>query len=225
MKNVSHLQGATILKTALAIIVLGAAFFLPAGSLDYWNAWVYLGVVFIPGFFVIIYFLKNSPKLLERRMRFKEKIREQKIIITVSNIILSVGFLIPGFDYRYHWSAVPLPFVIVSDVMVLLGFAIVALTFRENSYASRIIEVEKGQKLITTGPYSVVRHPMYMGVLLSMLFTPLALGSYWGLVTFVPTAIIVALRTLNEEKLMMRMLHGYREYARKVKYRIVPFVW
>ncbi|MCX6820447.1 MAG: isoprenylcysteine carboxylmethyltransferase family protein [Candidatus Aenigmarchaeota archaeon] len=209
----------------MAVAVLCAAFFLPAGSLGYWQAWAYLGVVFIPGFFVIIYFVKRDPKLLERRMRFKEKIREQKIIITVSNIIFSIGFLIPGLDYRYHWSVVPVPLVIISDMMVLLGFMIVALVFRENSYASRIIQVEKDQKLITTGPYSIVRHPMYLGVLLAMLFTPLALGSYWGLVAFAPTAIIVALRTLNEEKVMMRKLPGYRAYARKVRYRIVPFVW
>ena len=180
---------------------------------------------FLPLFFAVPYFLKNDPGLLERRMKMREKIGEQKQIILLSSIIFLVGFLIPGLDYRYQWSDVPVVLVLAADVMIFLGYSIAFLTLRENSFASRIIEVEPGQQVISTGPYAVIRHPMYAGVLLMFLFTPLALGSYWAMVVFIPLVVIIVFRILNEEEVLSRDLAGYQEYCSKVRYRLVPCVW
>lgn len=146
-----------ILRFIMAPIFLGLMLFLPAGSLDYWQAWIYCGVLLIPVSFVVLYFLKKDPALLERRMRMKEKEDKQKTIVKLGIIIFFIGFLIPGLDYRYHWSNVPVYLVIAANAIVLSGYIFVFLVFRENSYASRIIEVEKDQKVITTGPYAIVR--------------------------------------------------------------------
>ncbi len=213
------------LLAPLAFILIGLVLFLPAGSLDYWQAWLYLGVLFIPFTLVIVYFLKRDPGLLERRMRFKEKEAQQKKIINLATLFFLIGFLMPGLDHRYGWSHVPAVIVILSDIMIVLGYLLIFLVFKENSYASRIVEVEKGQKVITTGPYSVIRHPMYAGVILMYIFTPLALGSFWALVFFVPVIPTVILRTLNEEAVLSRGLKGYKEYMKKVRYRLIPYVW
>lgn len=209
----------------LGVIVVGLMLFLPAGSLKYWQAWVFIGILFIPCIFVALYFLKHDPELLVRRMRFKEKEVQQKTIIKIANLFFLIGFLIPGLDYRYGWSNVSSPVVILSDAIIFLGYLIVFFVFKENSYTSRIIEVEKEQKLITTGPYSVIRHPMYAGVILMIIFMPIALGSYWALMFFVPVIALVILRIFNEEEVLLRDLKGYSEYVKKVKYRLIPCVW
>lgn len=213
------------LISLLALIVLGLMLFLPAGSFDYWQAWVFLGTLFIPVFFAVLYFLKHDPKLLERRMQYKEKEIKQKTIIKVATLSFFLGFLIPGLDYHYAWSSVPTGLVIVSDLIIFLSYLLVFFVFKENSYASRIIEVEKGQKVISTGPYSVIRHPMYVGVTLMYLFVPTALGSYWALIFFLPIIPIIIFRTLDEERLLLKDLEGYKEYCKKVKYRIIPRIW
>lgn len=158
-------------------------------------------------------------------MRMREKEEKQKSIQIFTTIFFFIGFIIPGLDYRYHWSNVPVILVIAANAIVLSGYIFVFFVFRENSYASRIIEVEKGQKVITTGPYALVRHPMYLGVLLMFLFTPLALGSYWALFFFLPLLPLIVLRILNEEEVLLRELPGYEEYCMKTKYRLIPFIW
>lgn len=204
---------------------MGLMLFLPAGSLDFWQAWIYLAVLIIPVSIVVFYFLKYDPELLERRMRLKEKEEKQKTIVKLGIIIFFIGFIIPGLDYRYHWSNVPVYLVIAANAFVLSGYIFFFLVFRENSYASRIIEVEKGQQVITTGPYAIVRHPMYLGVLVMYLFTPLALGSYWAIIFFLPLIPLLVSRLLNEEEVLLRELPGYGEYCQKMRYHLIPFIW
>jgi protein-S-isoprenylcysteine O-methyltransferase Ste14 len=221
----SELRKQVILRFILAPIFMGLMLFLPAGTLDYWQAWLYCGVLLIPVLFVVFYFYKHDQELLERRMRLREKEEKQRTIQISGIIIFFIGFLIPGLDYRYHWSNVPVYLVIAANAIVLSGYIFVFLVLRENSYASRIIEVEKGQKVITTGPYAIVRHPMYLGVLVMYLFTPLALGSYWALPFFLPLIPLLVSRLLNEEEVLLRELPGYREYCNKTNYHLIPFIW
>lgn len=219
------LANAIVMRYLLGIIVLGLVFFLPAGTFLYWEAWVYCGILFIPMLFVLVYFLKNDPELLQRRMKLQEKEKPQKLIITLAAFVTLLGFIIPGFDHRFNWSSVPVPVVIIADLMVLLGYLNFFFVIKENAYAARIIEVEKGQKLISTGPYSIIRHPMYLGMLLLYLFTPIALGSFWALIAFIPLPVLIIFRIFNEEQVLAKELPGYKEYTQKVKYRLIPFVW
>ena len=223
--EIPGLKKQVILRFVMAPIILGLMLFLPAGSLYYWQAWIYCGVLLIPVSFVVFYFLKKDPELLERRMRIREKEEKQKTIQILGIIIFFIGFIIPGLDYRYHWSNVPVYLVIAANAIVLSGYIFVFLVLRENSYASRIIEVEKGQQVITTGPYAIVRHPMYMGILVMYLFTPLALGSYWAIIFFLPLIPLLVSRLLNEEEMLLRELPGYEEYCQKTRYHLIPFIW
>ncbi len=209
----------------LAFIVLAAMLFLPAGSLKYWQGWAFCAVILVPALFVTSYFIRRSPEFLERRMKFKEKELRQKVIIKIANIFFWLGFLIPGFDHRFGWSAVPVWLVVASDVVVLAGYFLVFLAFKENVFAGRTVEVFEGQKVIDTGPYAVVRHPMYAGVIPMFLFLPVALGSFWALILFVPVCAVVVLRILNEEKVLAENLAGYKEYLKKTKYRLIPGLW
>lgn len=202
-----------------------AMFFVPAGTWAYWEAWVYLAVLFIPMSFVLVYLLKNDPALLERRLRMREKEAEQKTLIKFSLLYFILIFLVPGFDKRFGWSDVPTALVLVGDGLVLLGYGVFFLVLRENSYASRVIEVEAGQKVISTGPYAVVRHPMYLGVSLLYTFTPLALGSYWGVIGALMIVPILVVRIRNEESVLERDLDGYKAYKEKTRYRLIPGLW
>jgi protein-S-isoprenylcysteine O-methyltransferase Ste14 len=209
----------------LAILILGMLFFLSAGTFLYWQAWIYCGILFIPMLFVFAYLLKHDPKLLERRMKMKERERPQKLFVKLSLLFFAVTFIIPGLDYRFKWSHVPFVVVIIADVIVLLGYFFFFLVLKENSYASRIIEVEKGQKVISTGPYRIIRHPLYLAASLIYAFSPLALSSYWAMLPLAPLAPLIIFRILNEEKLLIRSLKGYKDYMKKVRYRLIPFVW
>jgi protein-S-isoprenylcysteine O-methyltransferase Ste14 len=223
--KLSELKKQVFLRFIIVPLFMGLLLFLPAGSLDYWQGWTYCGVLFIPMFFVVLYFLKKDPDLLERRMKIREKEEKQKTIQILGSIIFFIGFIISGLDYRYHWSNVPAFLVIAANAIVLSGYILVFFVLRENSYASRIIEVEKGQKVITTGPYAIVRHPMYLGVLLMYLFTPIALGSYWALPFFLPLFPLLVYRLLNEEEVLLKELPGYKEYCQKTRYHLIPFIW
>ncbi len=213
------------LRFGFTPLIFGLIFFLPAGSFRFWEAWLYMSILLPVMFFIIIYFLKKDPKLLERRMRMKEKEREQKIIIKLSGLFFLAGFLLPGFDFRYQWSHIPIYLVLTADAVVLLGYVLCFFVMKENSYLSRTVEVEEGQKVISTGPYSLVRHPMYTGVLLMFLFTPLALGSWWALIPFISLPVFLVLRILNEEKLLIKNLSGYEEYRKTVPFRLIPYIW
>ena len=214
-----------LIRTLLFIVIMVAVFFWPAGTFAFWEAWVYLGVVLVAMICFLIYFLKNDPELLERRMRTKEKETEQKLIIGIMTVCFLFIFLLPGFDKRFGWSDVPVLISIAAIIVVLLGYGFVFLVLRENSYASRIIEVEKDQKVISSGPYAIVRHPMYLGVLLMLLFTPLALGSYWAIIPAVLIIPVLVARIFNEEKILERDLEGYWEYMQNIKYRLIPGLW
>lgn len=200
-------------------------FFLPAGTLDYWQAWVYMAIIVIPMFMIGLYLIRKDPALLERRMRLRERRGEQKRFVNWSLLLFVLLYLLPGFDRRFGWSHVPWYVVALSDVFVLLGYGLVAWVFRTNSYASRVVEVNAGQRVIDSGPYAFVRHPMYLGSILLWGLTPLALGSLWVLMLAIPLPILLAFRAVDEEKLLLRDLPGYEEYTRKVKYRLFPGIW
>jgi protein-S-isoprenylcysteine O-methyltransferase Ste14 len=210
------------------LIVMGALLFFPAWTVHYWQAWVFLAVFGASGLAITGYLVKKDPKLLERRMRggpTAEKETRQKIVMSMA----SIGFLaipiVSAVDHRSHWSTVPLYAEIAGDILVALGMTIVFFVFKENTFASATIEVALDQKVISTGPYAVVRHPMYSGSYLYLIGTPVALGSRWGL--FVIALMIPAFlwRLLDEEKFLKNNLSGYTEYCEKVRFRIVPLVW
>jgi protein-S-isoprenylcysteine O-methyltransferase Ste14 len=215
----------TVLLVPATLLVLGLLFFVPAGTLDYWEAWVYCAVIIVPFLLVFAWLFRNNPELLARRMRFEEKEPTQKRIVGASGLIFLVGFLIPGLDRRFGWSEIPVEAVLFADVLVIVGYALVFFVFRENPFTSRVVEVEPGQTVISTGPYAIVRHPMYLGVSIMWIATPVALGSYWALPVFLIMPVILVYRIRNEEEVLLRELPGYREYTRKVRYRIIPGIW
>ncbi|MFA6447131.1 MAG: isoprenylcysteine carboxylmethyltransferase family protein [Patescibacteria group bacterium] len=223
--SLKKLKRKTYLLFPLSFIGLTGMLMLLAGTLNYWQGWIWCAVVFAFAFFVTLYFLKKSPEFLERRMMFKEKEQEQKTIIKISNLFFSIGFILSVLDYRFGWSVVPTWLVLIADAVTIAGYIIIFLAFKENAFAGRTIETFKGQKVIDTGPYALVRHPMYSGIIPLFLVMPLALGSFWGLIPFAFVLLIIILRILNEEKVLKRDLPGYEDYCKKVRYRLVPLVW
>ncbi|GAP22607.1 methyltransferase family protein [Leptolinea tardivitalis] len=224
------MQRSAVIKLALSrfvlvILILMAAFFLPAGTFNYWQAWVFMAALLIPLCIVAAYLIKNDPGLLERRMRTKETAKEQQVIVLVSSLFIILEFVLPGFDIRFGWSNVPVWMVLAADVLVLAAYFFILQVFRTNQYTSRVVEVEKGQSVISTGPYAIVRHPMYFGMVFMYVFAPLALGSFWAMIPgamIIPTLIF---RLLNEEKILEKELPGYKEYQQKVKYHLFPGIW
>lgn len=224
-QEIKALKKKIVIRFSLIPLFLGLIILLPAWTLKFWQAYTYLVVLVVPMIFALLYFLKKDPKFLERRTRVKEKEKQQKLLSILSTAIFLAGFIIPGLDHRFAWSDVPIYIVITADIMVLLGYLIILFVFKQNSYASCIIEVNENQKVISTGLYGVVRHPMYLGVLIMFLPTPIALGSYWALIPFAVLPVLLILRILNEEKVLSNNLQGYKEYCQKTRFRLIPYIW
>jgi len=216
-----------IIRVLLIFIFLGLLLFLTAGSLRYIEAWIYLLVLFIPALFVITYFYRKDPGFIGSRILVRrEKEQMHKSMQSIFSMVIFIGLLIPGLDFRFGWSDVPLSLLIISDAFVFLGYLLVARVMEENRYASAIIQITEGQKIIETGPYKIVRHPMYTGGLIFIMFTPLALGSYWALIPIsISTFPPLIFRIIKEEKLLTDNLQGYYDYCKKTKYRLIPFIW
>ena len=221
-----------ILKSFLGLVflvlVLALALFLSAGSLGFWQAWVFLAVWTLCVALITAYLAKYDQKLLASRTQagpVAETQKVQQVIQGFASLFFIGLFIVPGLDFRFHWSAVPPLLSWIADGFVALGFFFVFLVFRENSYTSAVIEVADEQKVISTGPYSLVRHPMYAGASLLLLFAPLALGSWVAIPFPWPLILVVAVRALEEEKFLTKSLNGYAEYCQKVRYRLIPFIW
>ncbi len=214
-----------LLRFCLGALLLWLMFFLPAGTLSYWQAWTYLAVLLGAIGTVLVVFLHRDPELLERRIRTREPKKVQRRIVSLSTPLVLLAFLVPGFDRRFGWSDVPGGLAIAADVVVLLGYILFVLVLKENSYASRVVDVEPGQRLIRTGPYAVIRHPMYVSAIIIMLASPLALGSYWGILAMVLYPLVLILRIRSEEAILAEELNGYREYMTSVRYRLLPRIW
>jgi len=225
---VNTLAAKTILGFANLLLILAVLLFAPAWTLRFWQAWVYLAIFGGSSTLITIYLWKRDPALLERRVQagpIAEKETTQKLIQAFASLAFIGILLLPSLDHRFAWSHPPFAMVILGDVLVVLGFLVVFLVYRENSFAAATIAVAAGQTVISTGPYAVIRHPMYSGALVMLLGTPLALGSRWGILMFLPMLLAIVFRLLDEERFLRKSLPGYDEYCRKVLYRLVPGIW
>ena len=212
-------------KFIAGIILVGALLFLPAWTFNYPHAWTFIGILFVPMLIMGAFLLAKAPALLEKRLNNKEKEKTQQGVIALSGLIFPIGFILSALDFRFGWSSVPLWLVIVASVLFLFGYSMYAEVMRENAYLSRTVEVQEGQKVISTGLYGIVRHPMYLATLFMFLPLPLVLGSFWGLIPFALYPVVTVIRIINEEKVLTDGLDGYSEYKTKVKYRLLPFIW
>lgn len=209
-------------------IVMGLLLFVPAGTIYYWQGWVYLSIFIATSTFITLNLMKHDPALLERRMRggpTAEKQPMQRLIMLCTSIGFIGLLVVPAIDFRFGWSELPIGGVVIGNVLVVTGFYFISLVYRENTFASATIEVAEDQKVISTGPYAIVRHPMYASASLYLLGTPPALGSYWGLVVFGIMIPFLIWRLFDEERFLAKNLPGYTEYQQSVRYRFVPFVW
>ena len=214
-----------LVKFLIGLLLVGAMLFLPAGGFHYLNGWLFIGLLFLPMLILGGVLFIKSPKLLEKRLNAKEKASTQRGVVKLSALSFVVGFLVAGLDFRFGWSYVPVWLMILAAVVFLIGYAMYAEVMRENAYLSRTVEVQEGQKVVSTGLYGVVRHPMYLATLLMFVPMPLILQSFWGLCVFAVYPILIVVRIVNEEKLLSAELDGYAEYKKKVRYRLIPFVW
>ena len=214
-----------LIKYIIGVGAVGALLFLPAWTLNYPNGWLFMGLLFIPMLIMGIVMALRAPGLLEKRLNNKEKERAQQGVVALSGLIFPAGFVLSALDFRFGWSDVPLWCVIAASALFLIGYGLYAEVIRENAYLSRTVEVQQGQKVIDTGLYGVIRHPMYLATMLMFLPLPLILGSFWGLLPFALYPAVAVIRILNEEKVLREGLEGYIEYTKKVKYRLIPFIW
>ena len=214
-----------VFSFSVAAATTALLLFLPAGTIRYWQAWVFMALFFIPMAFIALYLFKCCPELLERRLYTKEKESGQGILSKLFYVSVCLVFVISCLDRRFSWSSVPLGVIVVSEAVFLAGYFFLFLVFRENKYLDHTVVVVAGQEVVATGPYSIVRHPMYLSELIMFVFAPVSLGSYWAVTSNLLLIMILVIRILTEEGLLLRELKGYREYTQKTKYRLVPGIW
>ena len=214
-----------LVKFFFGVIVVGILLFLPAGTFYYWNAWLLMGILFIPMFFAGIVLLLKNPELLKKRLNTKEEQAEQRLVIKLTGLMFLLGFILAGLNFRFGWIIMPDRVSWVGAAVFLFSYMLYAEVLRENTYLSRTVEVRKGQKVVDTGLYGIVRHPMYGVTILLFLSAPLVLGSIISFVVFLAYPVIIAKRIKNEEAVLEKELNGYVEYKNKVKYKIIPYIW
>ncbi len=214
-----------LIRFFLVFIFIGILIFLPAGTLKFFNGWLFVAGLLIPMTFTLIYLLIKDPELLEKRIKIKEKENAQKKYIKLSILLFVIAYIIPGLDFRFKWSSVPMWLVMVSLLTMICGYIGFIIVMLQNRYASRIIEIQNEQKLIDTGLYSFVRHPMYLSAIILYVASALVLGSYYTLIPMLLLPFLLAYRIKNEEKVLIKGLPGYEEYTKRVKYRMIPFIW
>ena len=215
----------TLFAFLLGIFITGAMLFLPAGTLDYPGAWLFMALLFTPVLIMGVVLMAKNPELLRKRLEMKEREKTQQGVVALSELLLVAAFIVAGLDFRFGWSHVSDAIVIIASVVLLIGYALYAEVLRENVYLSRVVEVQEGQRVIDTGLYGIVRHPMYFAVTLLYLAIPLVLGSWWALLTMSPCVLLLAIRIKNEEQVLHQGLPGYTDYTGRVRYRMIPWVW
>ena len=214
-----------ITKFLLGVVLVGLLIFLPAGTLLFKNGLLFMGILFVPMFLAGIVIMFKNPELLKKRLNAKEEQKEQSFVVKLSGLMFIVGFIVAGTGFRFSWYTLPKSVVIVATVVFLTAYILYAEVLRENTYLSRTIEVQKDQKVIDTGLYGIVRHPMYSATLLLFVSIPLVLGSIYSFLVFLVYPFIIAKRIKGEEEFLEKELDGYCDYKQKVKYRLIPFVW
>ena len=214
-----------ITRYILGIILVGLLLFIPAWTFKYWNAWLFMGLLFIPMFIAGIILMIKNPKLLKERLDAKEKEKDQKVVIMLSGLMFLLGFVIAGLNYRFSWITIPNIVIIIASVLFIVSYILYAEVLRENTYLSRTIKVQENQKVVDTGLYGIVRHPMYSITLILFLTMPLILGSLISFIIFLAYPFIIVKRIKNEEEILTKELKGYKEYKKKVKYKLLPFIW
>ena len=214
-----------MVKFTLGVVLIGALIFLPAGTFAFAGGWLLMGILFVPMFLAGIVMMAKDPSLLASRLESKEKEKTQSIVVKLSGLMFIVGFVLAGLDFRFGWVKLPFNVNIVASIVFVVAYVIYAEVLRENTYLSRTIKVVDGQKVISTGLYGIVRHPMYFATILLFMAMPLVLGSLVSFVVFLAYPFIISARIKNEEEVLSRELDGYEEYKKKVKYRMIPFIW
>ena len=214
-----------IFKFLLGVVLVGLLIFLPAGSFSYYNGWLLMIILFVPMFIAGVVMMFKNPDLLKSRLNAKEKQKDQDLVVKLSGLMFIIGFVVAGLGYRFNWYTLPKIVVIIATVVFLLAYVLYAIVLKQNTYLSRTIEVSQNQKVIDTGLYSVVRHPMYSATLLLFLSMPLILGSAFSFIIFLAYPYIIVKRLNGEEKFLEKELEGYTEYKQRVKYKLIPFIW
>lgn len=214
-----------ITKFILGVLLVGCLVFLPAGTFAFMNGWIFMGILFVPMFLAGLVMMAKNPELLKKRLDAKEKQRDQTLVIKLSGLMFLAGFIVAGLNYRFAWHILPLWVSIAAAVVFLIAYLLYAEVLRENTYLSRTIEIQENQKVIDTGLYGIVRHPMYSVTLLLFLAMPLVLGSLLSFVIFLAYPFIIAARIKGEERVLTEELEGYKEYKNRVQCRLIPFIW